>query len=61
MSKIGDMFSNGGRCERCNEPGSENRPQVGRQVFCGGGVGYVTMWICSKCIAAEKAKEEKDG
>lgn len=41
---------NAGRCEGCNEPGSEYRTQVTAPVLLGGGIGWGTMWLCPKCV-----------
>lgn len=59
---------NAGRCEGCNEPGSEYRTQMTVPVRLPSpyGVGTVmgTMYLCPKCLAERKARDtlrEYDG
>lgn len=52
---------NGGRCEVCNEPGSEYRSQTTVPVQLagfgpgGGGPAWGTMWCCDACAAKRAA------
>ena len=46
-SQLGD---NDGVCEGCNCPGTEYDVQTKYPVFLGGGMGWGTLWLCSKCL-----------
>lgn len=51
---------NAGRCEGCNEPGSEYRTQTTwpvRLPACGGGTTKGTMWLCPRCLAEHQERD----
>lgn len=49
-----DFRGEGDRCESCNGEGTEFMLQTGVQVYCGGGVGWTTMFKCPACLKASK-------
>ncbi len=58
MTKRGlSVGDNGGRCESCNELGSEYRMQTGYPVLLGGGIGWGKMWLCPKCLVKHQARD----
>ena len=57
--KYSCIDDNGGRCERCNKPGSEYLSQRTVKVRLGGGMGWGTMWVCSSCLDAEEKRETR--
>lgn len=56
-SALGD---NAGRCEGCNEPGSEYRTQTTWPVSLpsyGGGAVMGSMWLCPKCLREHQERD----
>lgn len=41
------------RCEMCQE---DSNALTGVPVFCGGGFGWTTMWICGPCNKTRNAR-----
>ena len=51
--------NNGGLCESCNESATRDQAQQSYPVLLGGGMGWGTMWLCPKCLAEHRVRDEE--
>lgn len=51
------MRDNDMRCEKCNQ---ESTALSGVDVFCGGGIGWTTMFLCDKCYKEREQRKAEE-